>query len=674
MGDGDQSSQDLGRTFTINASNYMEAGSSVYSQNSKGEWGWHPASATNIVWDWWGGNAPNQSTRIDPEAFCVSFLSGPTNGRWRPPQYDLIHERTKDDYVTIALRDENGGWTHESIMAHYIATELCPDGDTSAFNEALALAGTINKHNPKVDTYRNWQGIGSILDLVDPVMDENGWRIPNSPSGMKGVLEPMIVDPRGGLVEDTGTHTLKSRRAYQWFEITPRPGFDVRLSAGNHGPRRAVPSMPPGQTSYRINDHELGADYVRTGGYFQSGGFSKTGQGAGFGLKFNDEEAGAHRVTPSGEIVPYNNQEYYGVSQVLIPYHSSPRSTGVLTDPFVDDLFEVRLADGTIQDQSTTVKRVQYVESVWGDIVENAPLGFRIDGTPKGIGHHGIITNDEGQLVSELSFDFEADGVEYFGPLIVPSSTPEDITWLANGGEPTSEMYEKAREWTLSQVENGESPFKEGKNSQAMTIRFHQFKEIIKAEVSPEIIMSEGTEGEMGSDERLKSGLDAMAARLLHIKPSEGWYPDEWSMENRMGKHPTVAVLHGFNKVLLDCGFGGNKKLNSTIDALIPGPQGGINWADSGNYSYDLSKLDRSRTGRPLLVMNFESGERQGEDSSNIHLRGNTNLSDPGFFGINYKGQATLHELREADNVTTVETRPDTGNVDITEDNEGDQS
>jgi len=682
LGDGNKSSDDMNRTFNITSGNYAASGSSVYSQNANGEWGWYPANDQNIQSNWGGDVDQGQSQRIDPERFCIDFLG--KSGRWKPPQYDEVAEREGKDHVTIALRDENGGWTYESIMAHYIATQLCPNGDTSAWNQACALAATINEGNPDVNIYRGWQGIGNILDLVDPMMDDTGWRIPSSPSGVRGVLEPLVVDPGETLKEDTSAHSLYERRAYEWFEITPRPGFDVLISpSGHEGARRGMVTsnltvLEPGQTTANIRDHELGGDYVQTGGYTSFSGFATANQRHGFGLIYGESEAQARRINEEGEAIPYNNEEYYGISQVLIPYYSDPRSTGVLTDPFIDTLHEVTLADGTVEEQGVTVKRVQYAERLWGDLVTNAPLGFRRDGTPKHTGHHGIITNDEGQLVTELSFDFEADGVKYFAPLIVPDSTPEEIQFMANGGEPTTEMYEKAQQWAISQVSQGKSPFKESKTALQMRVRYAQFKQFIVDNVDEEIILTEATEGEEGSRERVLSGLDNMAARLLHIKPSEGWYPEGettgWTMEERMGKHPTIAVLHGFNKVLLDCGLGGNRELDRAIDDIPIGPRGGIHWANQGTYRYDLSELDRTRTGRPTLVMSFKSGGRQTAETSNIHLRGNTSMSDPGFFGLQYSGESTLHELRGADEVTTIESRPDTGKVDVTVDDEGDQS
>jgi hypothetical protein len=70
--------------------------------------------------------------------------------------------------------------------------------------------------------------------------------------------------------------------------------------------------------------------------------------------------------------------------------------------------------------------------------------GLRNDGTPKGNGYFGALSDSFGNVVTELSIGVELDGTETEIPLIVPTLTYEELSHLLSGGEPSRETVGKA--------------------------------------------------------------------------------------------------------------------------------------------------------------------------------------------------------------------------------------
>lgn len=88
-----------------------------------------------------------------------------------------------------------------------------------------------------------------------------------------------------------------------------------------------------------------------------------------------------------------------------------------------------------------------------------APYGMRHGSmSPKGKGYFGEVQNKEGDVSTELSFEFDHNGKTVEAPLMVPSLTSKEVEQLVNDG-PTEEIYKKAEIWAKMRVENGRSPF-----------------------------------------------------------------------------------------------------------------------------------------------------------------------------------------------------------------------
>jgi GH24 family phage-related lysozyme (muramidase) len=86
---------------------------------------------------------------------------------------------------------------------------------------------------------------------------------------------------------------------------------------------------------------------------------------------------------------------------------------------------------------------------------------LRPDGTKKGKGWMGVIPTKDGGVMTEKTIGVNFDGKETNIPLIVPTSTAEELTHLANGGKPTPEMIRKAQDFAIQRMRQGLSPYKD---------------------------------------------------------------------------------------------------------------------------------------------------------------------------------------------------------------------
>lgn len=81
--------------------------------------------------------------------------------------------------------------------------------------------------------------------------------------------------------------------------------------------------------------------------------------------------------------------------------------------------------------------------------------GNRLDGTPKGNGYFGPIKRPDGDVSTELSFDFDQDGRNIAAPLLVPTLSIDEINHLLSGAKPTDSIYDKAQNHALERIKAG---------------------------------------------------------------------------------------------------------------------------------------------------------------------------------------------------------------------------
>jgi hypothetical protein len=81
------------------------------------------------------------------------------------------------------------------------------------------------------------------------------------------------------------------------------------------------------------------------------------------------------------------------------------------------------------------------------------------DARNKGKGYFGELKRPDGAVSTELSSSEVVDGKAIEYPLIVPTLTQQEIQLLLSGGQPTPEIYEKARRHAFERMKRGLSPF-----------------------------------------------------------------------------------------------------------------------------------------------------------------------------------------------------------------------
>lgn len=85
--------------------------------------------------------------------------------------------------------------------------------------------------------------------------------------------------------------------------------------------------------------------------------------------------------------------------------------------------------------------------------------GQRIDGTPKGRGWWGEMSDPEGWTVTELSTDYQDNGQRVLAPLLNPLLTREEIKHLVSGGDATQSILQKTHAWVDYRRSRGQGPF-----------------------------------------------------------------------------------------------------------------------------------------------------------------------------------------------------------------------
>jgi hypothetical protein len=95
------------------------------------------------------------------------------------------------------------------------------------------------------------------------------------------------------------------------------------------------------------------------------------------------------------------------------------------------------------------------------ELYPNSSWGTREDGSAKGTGWLGNIGAFNGSVMSELGASADLDGRRIQFPLIVPTLTPAELTHLRSGGIPTRQIYDKAIQHAIMQMQSGGTAFKE---------------------------------------------------------------------------------------------------------------------------------------------------------------------------------------------------------------------
>jgi hypothetical protein len=85
--------------------------------------------------------------------------------------------------------------------------------------------------------------------------------------------------------------------------------------------------------------------------------------------------------------------------------------------------------------------------------------GARVDGTRKGRGFLGEIPTPDGSVMTEYSIGIDWGEGEQEIPTLVPGLTREQISYLAQGGDPTPEIVDLAINHARRRLQMGLSPF-----------------------------------------------------------------------------------------------------------------------------------------------------------------------------------------------------------------------
>lgn len=89
--------------------------------------------------------------------------------------------------------------------------------------------------------------------------------------------------------------------------------------------------------------------------------------------------------------------------------------------------------------------------------------GYRPDGTEKGDGYLGILTNAHGDSITEYSVGINLDGEEIDVPTLVPTLTKAEVKAVLkateNDAPPPPSVVDKAARYAISRKQSGLSIF-----------------------------------------------------------------------------------------------------------------------------------------------------------------------------------------------------------------------
>ena len=583
---------------------------------------------------------------IKPSVFVDQILAA--DNRFYIPAFEGRVGVGKEfkNYVEAARSEEGGAWTNEAIMSHYMVNILMPnEARASAFAQATALVTWINRTrgNDSSNPFRGGiPGIKNFLNLVDNIEDRNGWDFSYTQwTGREGDKShyaasfPDVPQSRAmhGSDPKGWSPSGAEYRPYGSINITPTQYFNVKIDHVGHG-------VSPGDQNYMVTGRRVFHEKDISGdpSYYRAhsseapaatGEVDKYGQGGVVGP-------------------PLTIDRVYAGAQVYVPYVPDPRTPGVIADPLL-----------TMASDEDEAQFMRDMGDLYGQAVidyragqtQYADYGERIDGTPKGPGWHGEIGLPDGRTMTELSFDFEdrlEDGTvkKYFGPMIVPDTTAEEIEMLKRG-ESDDTIVEKAKAWARSRDAEGKSAFKE-RDAMEGSVALERLINRVETVVDPDFL-----EEEYG-------GARAFIEERLMLPEATGWNRDDV---------PTIAMIMGFNRFMVDLDGGwGDESLNLAWQTRIQ--DGSFDYGKDMSIRYVMEEMAGMYGGRnknkgaPVLEIRMRSGERDVAWETFSSLRGNTNMMDTDFHQLSldpsYRGN-TLSDRRKVDVQTDVKTRTDTG-------------
>lgn len=107
--------------------------------------------------------------------------------------------------------------------------------------------------------------------------------------------------------------------------------------------------------------------------------------------------------------------------------------------------------------------------------------GSRGDGTTKGTGFFGILSANNGRIVTEYGMGFDYDGKEIEVPLINPYQSQAQILEVLQGKQPTTEMLDNAWRWGVDRLRSGKSTFIES-NEKPYNLSDHKGLEGVRSQ------------------------------------------------------------------------------------------------------------------------------------------------------------------------------------------------
>ena len=146
---------------------------------------------------------------------------------------------------------------------------------------------------------------------------------------------------------------------------------------------------------------------------------------------------------PSFEITPEQKEKFRNYSK---------------DDQDIRETIAARILSG---DPSAGQPTPQQIEWVNRNLLSRGISGYgnRADGTKKGSGYFGELKRPNGGISTELSIGVGFDGKETQIPLLVPTLTQQEISYLLSGNQPTDEIVQKAIEHAKMRMSQGKSPF-----------------------------------------------------------------------------------------------------------------------------------------------------------------------------------------------------------------------
>lgn len=71
------------------------------------------------------------------------------------------------------------------------------------------------------------------------------------------------------------------------------------------------------------------------------------------------------------------------------------------------------------------------------------------------MGYFGPLLRPDGNVSSELGFEFDHGGKQVSAPLIVPTLSREQLDHLLSGDKPTDDIYDTAQQFAIERMMNG---------------------------------------------------------------------------------------------------------------------------------------------------------------------------------------------------------------------------